>query len=98
MPKVKIVCSDDDAFPNFGTQLFVDGHELTQVRRIEVRIGVDAIATVLAEMFIEPGSEIEIPAAVAVNVVAEEGVVELERDETNGTTRVKFVRRMDVLT
>lgn len=85
---------DGPDWTSCGTRLFLDGQELTDLRAIDLRVRVDEVVQVTAEVFAGPDLSCELGADVTVNIIPPdvEGWTIEESTLPDGGKRYRVVR------
>jgi hypothetical protein len=83
MPHVKVLVPAGPG--SIGTQVLVDGRELTEVRDVHIRAAVGSLVTVTAEVLATEAIDFEADALLHINIVALPGYEIVERTRDDGT-------------
>jgi hypothetical protein len=92
MPKVEIVTPRPDDFKpgesvaGYGTQVFVDGRELTEVRSCRMQWTIEDVVTCDLEVLPSMGSRFVADAHLNLSVIAMPGHVVIAEPQLDGTT------------
>lgn len=89
MPKVEIVTPAEDGLGpslGYGTRVFVDGRELTEVRSCRMQWTIEDIVTCDLEVLPSMGSRLVADAHLNLSVVAAPGSVVIAEPQADGTT------------